>query len=183
MPIIFISPEQIVFLYKQWFLQLQSHAERESMTVMGFINTAILGYRIEHFWVIVPAILITIGVWLKLKQYQNTHFKMLYLASLLIFAVIFNPGTESPTFIIAITGVALWYILNPKSIWTTSLLIFVFIFSCLAPTDLFPTFIRRGFFEPYQIKAIPCFWVWLVCMYQLYFYEKIESFEKNYNTF
>jgi hypothetical protein len=47
------------------------------------------------------------------------------------------------------------------------LLLLVFIFASLTPTDLFPASIRRQWVEPYLLKALPCIVLWGVIMWGL----------------
>ena len=43
-------------------------------------------------------------VLLKKEVYQNSQFRQLYLGGILLFTVVFNPGVESPSYIIAVAG-------------------------------------------------------------------------------
>ncbi len=174
LPLLFISWNQLLFLYTEWYEQLQSHSTRESMTVMGIFNALIME-EIPRIWIMGTGILLTCGIFFKVKYHNDLNFKLIYLASLLIFAVIFNPGSESPTYIIAVAGVALWYVVSPKTNWHLILLVLVFVFTCLSPTDIVPSYERQTFFEPYQVKAMPCVLVWLVIIYELYFYKPFET--------
>jgi hypothetical protein len=47
------------------------------------------------------------------------------------------------------------------------LAILAFVFTSLAPTDIFPLFLRKNFFEPYAIKAVPCVLIWLYLTFYL----------------
>jgi len=81
---------------------------------------------------------------------------------------VFNPGVESPSYIIAVAGAAIWYISMERAKWHQWLMILLFVFTCLSPTEVFPRFIREEFLKPYHIKAIPCIIVWVVCMDELF---------------
>ena len=108
-----------------------------------------------------------LAVLLKKEVYQNLQFQLLYLGALLMFTIIFNPGVESPTYIIAVPGVALWYLFGPKKKWRTFLLIGVFVFTCLSPTEIFPRFIRDQVFNPLHVKTIPVIIAWFICIFEL----------------
>jgi hypothetical protein len=65
------------------------------------------------------------------------------------FMVIFSSSAESPTYIIAVAGVALWYILQNKMQWLILfLLIFTILLTSLSLTDFFPQFIKLQFVRP-----------------------------------
>jgi len=104
---------------------------------------------------------------IRIKLFKNYLFRFLVLASILIWIVIFNHKAESPTFIIAMSGVALWFIGSKKSKINIALFALAFIFTSLSPTDLFPKFLRESFVEPYMLKAFPCILIWFKISYDL----------------
>ena len=95
------------------------------------------------------------------KLYSNSVFRLWILAWILIWVVIFNHKAESPTFIIAVSGVAIWYFSQKRKTVNLILLILTFIFTVFSPTDLFPSVIREKFVMPYSIMALPCLLVWI----------------------
>ena len=102
------------------------------------------------------------------KQFKYIGFQLSYLALALIGVVIFSTSAESATYVIAMLGVSIWYILqNTQNKATHYLLILALLFTSLSATDLFPEYIRINFIRPYSLKALPCFLVWLVLVYQL----------------
>jgi hypothetical protein len=101
------------------------------------------------------------------------------LASVLIFTVIFSSGSESPTYIIAFVGVAIWFVIQPKPIsnFYVALLIFAFLLTSLSPSDLIPTYLKDNYIRPYALKALPCVLIWLAIVYEML----INKF-KNYRS-
>jgi hypothetical protein len=83
------------------------------------------------------------------------------LALTLIWVVIFNHKAESPTFIIAMAGAAIWYFNSERSTINTVLFILAVIFTSLAPTEIFPREIRVSVFEPYVVKVVPIILIWV----------------------
>jgi len=114
---------------------------------------------------------------IKFKNFENFGFRFLYLASILIWSVIFNHKAESPTYVIAILGVAIWYFSQRKKIENLALLVFAFIFTSLSPTDIFPKFLRDLLVIPYVLKAVPCIFIWVKLTYELLF-DKFELSEE-----
>ena len=86
---------------------------------------------------------------------------------MLIWVVIFNHKAESPTFIIAVTGAAIWYFSNKPRIANNTLLIFLFLVTCLSFSDLVPHDIRQNIIKPYAIKAVPCIVIWCLLFLKL----------------
>jgi hypothetical protein len=91
----------------------------------------------------------------------------LALASVLLWVVLFNHKAESPTFIIAMVGVVVWYMARPELSWRKWLLGFAFVFTGLVSSDVFPLEWRKAFFEPYAIKVLPVALVWLAALWEM----------------
>ena len=89
------------------------------------------------------------------------------LVSVLLWVVVFNHKAESPTFVIAFTGAALWYITSSRSGWETALFVAALLLTSLSPTDLFPAVVRREVIVPYALKALPCLLIWLVVVWEM----------------
>lgn len=96
-------------------------------------------------------------------------FRLLLLASVLLWVIVFNHKAESPTFVIAIAGVALWFYSQKRELWKTVLVVVAFIFTSLSPTDLFPYVVRKEWVEPFVLKAVPCIIIWGVIIYEMTF--------------
>ncbi|MBC7643270.1 MAG: hypothetical protein H7174_13210, partial [Flavobacterium sp.] len=107
--------------------------------------------------------------YLRIKSYANQKFQLLLVASVLIFTVIFSSGSESPTYIIAFVGVAIWFVVQevPKNKYVIVLLIFALILTSLSHTDLFPRYLLDNYVRKYSLKAVPCIIIWFVIVYQM----------------
>ena len=180
------SPAFIVQSYIDWKDSLVLKDSQNSIlgnmqdiSIQGMIRR-IFNYReFPNLGVMIPgAILLGLPL-LNFKVYRNVVFQLYYLALLLITVVIFSSSAESPTYIIALCGVAIWYVLNMhlNRISDKLLLAFVILLTCLSPTDLFPRYIRQHFVVTYAFKALPCFIVWLVLIGKVSFAanEKLKS--------
>ena len=94
-------------------------------------------------------------------------FRYLLICSILLWIVIFNHKAESPTFIIAMTGVALWFVKSKKSSLNIILFVSAVLLTSLSPTDLFPKYLKEEFVVPYTLKAFPCILIWLKITYDM----------------
>jgi hypothetical protein len=103
----------------------------------------------------------------RIRQYKNYLFHINMLASVLIWMVIFNHKAESPTFVIAFSGVAIWFFSAKRKLIDLILFIGAFVFTALSATDISPAAIRTHYFVPYVIKVVPCIVVWIKIMYEL----------------
>jgi hypothetical protein len=103
-------------------------------------------------------------------RWHDWDLRRLYLCSVLVFCVIFNHQAESPTFVVAITGVAIWFAAIPRpSRWEWALLGFIVVFTILASSDVMPRTIQRDFFDRYRFKAVPLIVLWIELQRRLWF--------------
>jgi Glycosyltransferase family 87 len=196
LPMAISSPQFIVQSYYDWYESLVhknienqgvkdgAGTSMQDVSLMGLVRRIGGFSNLSNLIFIVPGFILQMLPLLKFRNYHSLIFQLRYLASLVIFVVIFSSSSESPTFIIAVSGVAIWFIsqVNPVEKWVKFLLILVVIFTSISATDIFPPNIRRMFIV-YSIKAFPCCLVWFVCIYQLLFAEttKIKSLWLNQN--
>jgi hypothetical protein len=103
------------------------------------------------------------------------------LSSVLIFTVLFSTGSEPNSYVIAITGVAIWFVIQPRpySRWNIFLIIFGIAISSFAPSDLFPRSLYREIIKPYALQALPCMLIWLTIVFELLF-RKSDNYVTNY---
>lgn len=178
LPLLHVSFDHLLFLYQSWFHRLQLQSIRDSLSLIGVIGM-LKFIEIDQLWIILIGTITMLLVLLKKEVYQNSQFRQLYLGGILLFTVVFNPGVESPSYIIAVAGAAIWYISMDRLKWHQWLMVLLFIFTCLSPTEIFPKPIRDHFLKPYHIKAIPCIIVWAVCMVELFTWKKIDLISKS----
>jgi hypothetical protein len=160
LPLVVVDTEQFIFLYKSWAnLVSTDHSISDGFSVIGWLKTW-FGWQVNKTYVSVAGAVLFCLPLLRIGQFQNFIFRILILSSVLIWVVIFNHRAESPTFIIAIAGVALWYYSQYPSTENYVLLALAFVFTTLSPTDLFPRFIRNEWMKPYVVKVVPCILIW-----------------------
>lgn len=89
-------------------------------------------------------------------RWREWDFRRLYLCAVLVFSVIFNHQSESPSFVIGVAGAGIWFaLLRQPSRWERALLALVIVFTVLASSDAMPHRIQRALFDPYHLKAVP----------------------------
>ena len=176
LPMAISSPAFIIQTYKDWYADLLHKNDmniistREDVSVMGMIRKMIYP-NIVNVVVLVPGMVLFALSYIRIKFFANVNYQLLIVASTLIFPVIFSTGSESPTYIIAFTGVAIWFVntQKPVSVVDISLMVFAFLLTSLSPSDLFPRYLRVNYVEPYALKALPCFIIWIKIIYETLF--------------
>ena len=168
LPLIIISPNELIQQYQNWIdMLVVDKAVSYSPSVMGWLIT---WFNLAPSSSLLAGIgvLIFMAPLIQFKKYNQSGFKQLILSSVLIWVVIFNHKAESPTFIIAVSGVAIWYFSQKQNTLNTVLLYLVLIFTQFSPTDLFPVSIREAYFLPYVIKVVPIILVWVKLTYDAF---------------
>ncbi|MGD1840952.1 MAG: glycosyltransferase 87 family protein [Thermonemataceae bacterium] len=167
LPLIFVSYEQYVFLFRSYLsLLTNDHSVSYGYSVMGWLHTW-FSLEINKLLIVLLGAVVFMLPFVRLKAYTQYWFRYLTAASVLIWVVIFNHKAESPTFVIAMTGVAMWFILSEKSKLNIALFAFAFLFTTLSPTDIFPRYLREHLVTPYVLKGVPCIFVWFKLMYDM----------------
>ena len=167
MPVVVTSVPTLVWQYQNWAkMMAEDQNASYGLSVMGWLHS---WFRVNSGKGLVSLVglLLFMLPFIRLKLYRNDVFRLMVVAFILLWVIIFNHKAESPTFIIAVAGAGIWYCARPRDRWRTVLMWSVFIFTCLSPTDIFPPFIRQGFFVPYVIKAIPCIILWGVVLVEI----------------
>lgn len=175
LPMAISSPEYILGQYQEWKQSLGAKNMENMFSTMQ--NQSLLGLvrKISHvstysdLWLIVPGILAFCLPYLRISQYRHLSFRYAFLASVLMFVVLFSTGSESSTYIIALIGVALWYVAVPwqRSKWDVALMVFAFVLTSMSPSDLFPRFIRKTYVQPYALKALPVVLIWFKLIFEM----------------
>lgn len=170
MPLLFTSPASLLEQYRWWVEELFLKSDSDK-----WINTSI--HRILHLFVSpdIPTAAIIGGgvvlfctVYAQIRRFSEHTFRMLLLASVLIFQVIFNPIAESPVYIVAVTGVLIWWFASPQTGLDRALLIACFVLTVVSKSDIFPDVLRDRYVLPYVLRAFPCALIWFRIIYLMH---------------
>ena len=176
LPMLISSPQYVLSQYLAWAADL---VEKNNQNLFSaFTNTSLLGIvrklsqssTYSDLYLIAGGLILFALPYLRFKQYKNLAFRYFFLASVLMFIVLFSTGSESSGYIIALLGVAIWYTAAPwkRSKFDLGLLVFAFILTTLSPTDLIPYYIRAEIIRPYALKALPSALIWFKLCYELF---------------
>ncbi len=180
LPLLFVPFKQLIWQYLNWIYELLSihksmdhgvpHNYHPPLSVMGWLKTW-FNVNIPGAYFQVGGIVLLMLAFLRTKLYHSLKFRYFVLSSIIIFTVIFNHIAESPTFVIAVFGAAIWFAWEEKNALTWTLLILMLIFTVLSPTDIFPRTIREEYVIPYVLKAVPCILIWFYIQFRIWFGE------------
>ena len=130
-----------------------------------------LGYQGPNWPLQLAGTVLLTAPLLRRTEWSDPAFRLRLLSSLLLYSVLFNHKAEQPTFIVALTGMAIWYATSPRSLVRDALLV-----SSIAL--MVPVFITAilGQWSPsaaaltlpaLRLAAVPCLLAWLAMQGEL----------------
>jgi len=154
LPLLVTDLYHLFYQYKDWIMLLRADRENSTgISVMGILHSW-FGLTISKNAITGIGLLLFLLPLIQVRKYIFYDFRIWFLCSTLIWVVIFNHKAESPTYIIAICGIAIWFFSQPANIMNITLIILTFIFTTLSTGDLFPYYIKEEFIKPYFVKAL-----------------------------
>jgi hypothetical protein len=169
LPLLITPPATLAAQYASWRAIESKDALDRGFTVMQMVE--LLFHRGWPNWPqqLGGTVLLVAPVFARRERWSEWVFRIDYLCSLLVFCVIFNHQSESPTFVIAVAGFAIWFA-SLHSIARMDWLLFGFfvVGTILASSDAMPRAIQRAVFDAYHAKTIPCIVVWIVLQMRLW---------------
>ncbi len=176
-PLLVLSPAGLVAVYRDWLSILQRDSALQGQSVMRILS--------DWFGIAAPGWTIQLGGTLLLlaplavrwSSRLDVRFRLRFLCSLLVFLVIFNHQAESASFVIATSGVAIWYVSTPRVWWHTALLALTL--ACVSAPGLFfvPYRVYHDLVWAHALNAFPCMLVWLVVQVELWRWPKADLCE------
>ena len=164
LPLLVTSPTTLLAQYESWRAIEAKDALDRGFTVMQMLHLS-LGVDWPNWPVQLAGVIALVApILVRRDRWTDSRFRRLYLCSVLVFCIIFNHQSESSTFVIASTGVAIWFAqLEHRSRWDWVLLVLLVFGTMLASTSLMPGPLRRDLFGPYRFKTVPLviFWIHL----------------------
>lgn len=175
LPLIIISADQLMKQYFNWDQILRSdHETRYGFSILGILNKW-FGLNPTKLLVMITGLFALCIPLIKRDLYSIYNFRLLFLASILIWVILFNHTAESSGYIIALTGCAIWYFSQPKTKLNTILIILTFVIVSLFSTDLMPANIRNNYIYPYYIRTLPIIIIWFYVLYDSFFRIKLTK--------
>lgn len=168
LPMAFVGASQLLSLYEHWgALMTADQAAHTGVSVMGLVENW-SGASAPKTLVGFASLAVTLLPLVRFRAYSSRTFRMVFLAALLVWMVIFNHKAEPNTFVIAVAGVAVWYLAEPATRLRNALALLVFVLTCLSTTTIFPTVLRRTLIQPYSLRVLPCLLVWIAAVTELW---------------
>jgi hypothetical protein len=177
LPLAFVSPSQLVELYRSWGrLLANDQAAYTGVSAMSVLQSW-FGLTPPRAAVAAAGLVFTLLPLARVRAYPIVEFRMLMLAALMLWMVAFNHKAEPNTFVIAVAGVAVWYLAGPRSWLRDTMVALVVLLTCLSTTSIFPTVVRRALISPYSLRVVPCIAVWAIAIAEMLGRQKASGLE------
>jgi len=184
MPLLVVSPSELAAQYQSWRVV----ESVDALSVGGGGGGGLYGGVMQQLriwlgvsWPNWPVQLVgTVLLMLPLARWREwkwVEFRLRFLCSLLVYMVIFNHQSESPSFVIAVTGIAIWFVTTPRSWWHDTVMILTLIVVSLSSTDITPKSWQQHFFVHYRLKTVPCTIAWLTMLWEQLTWRPLQGAE------
>lgn len=176
-PMLINNADYVIGQYHEWYVTLlEKNGENlqsiaQNISLLGMVRRITGNLLYSDLWLIAPALVLFFIPYFRFSQYRNAMFRQTYLASVLLFVVLFSTGSESSSYIIAISGACIWYLSAPwqRNCWDVVFMVLVLMISGFGSSDLYPRCVRHDLIQVYSLKALPCTLVWLKLCYEMMF--------------
>lgn len=166
-PLIVLSPAELANQYRSWGAVQRMDALTRGYSVMEQLH---VWFAVD--WPNWPIQLAGVAALLaplaRLPYWGQQRFRLLFLASVLMFCVLFNHKAESPTFVVALAGVGIWFAVSVRDRLAWTVLAIVIVGTVLSSSDAMPEALQEGWFEPYRLKTLPILLVWVLTQVELW---------------
>ncbi len=154
LPLILIDFPSLIWQYKNWYALLKTdQSESIGMSAYKFTQL-ILPMNFFKLPTLLLGVFLLFTPLLKFKTFGYGKFRLHFLILILIWIVVFNYKAESPSYIIAITGVGIWFWVSNKSKLNSILFLLTFFFTSIWFTDIIPNSFKNNFIDLTYIKPL-----------------------------
>jgi len=169
LPLVAISPADLLAQYRSWHVREAKDALLRGYSLMHYVH-AWFGVDWPN-WPQQAAgtALLLLPLALRSDRWASPEFRRLFLCSLLVYSILFNHMAESPAFVVAFTGIVIWYASFPLSRLRTAIMAFTLLAMVVHDVDVVPRWVKYDILVPYRIKGIPCLVAWFVMQWELLF--------------
>ena len=170
LPLAVVPPHELATQYRSW------RATEAADALQGHRGYALMQYL--YMWLgadwpnwpvqLAGTTLLLLPLALGRRRWDDAAFRRLFLGTLLVYLVLFNHQSERATFVVAYTGIAIWYASAPTERLRTAVMALTLLVMVVHDVDIVPRWVKNEVLIPYRIKGIPCLVAWLVMEWQLF---------------
>ncbi len=167
LPLLVLSPAAYATALREWVTVLQRDSGLQGQSVMRMLSDW-FGVTSPNWIIQLVGVVLLVTPAVAGQRWSDRAFRMRFLCSLLVFLVIFNHEAESASFIVATTGIAIWFVTSPRTWWRTTLLGLTLLGVSVPRLFFFPYQIYHDVIRAHALDAFPCVVVWVVMQVELW---------------
>jgi hypothetical protein len=149
-------------------LTVDMYKNMVDVSLQGMVKRVFNLPTLNKFYFIIPGFILLASQHTKIKYFNHLVYQLYILCSVMLFVIVFNTGSESPTYIIGVLPICLWYVLQPKTTFANMVFIIAIFFSSFSYSDLFTPWLRIHIMIPYALKVVGCFLIWVIILIQIH---------------
>lgn len=155
MPLLLVAPSSLLHQYQGW-LQVEVHDHADLL-----FGTSLMTFARHMFhaswpnlpWQVAGSVILLGTFFWRRDLWPEHQFRIQMLASLLAYVVLFNHQAERPTYVIAVTGVVIWYLGSRRDRFRTVVML-----------------LSVG-----GLQTVPVFAAWLIMQHDLLRYPRLQQ--------
>jgi hypothetical protein len=167
-PLLATPPATLLAQYRSWRRVEQGDIPERWFSFMELLHR-VIGTTLPNWPVQVGGTLLLLAPLMRGRvRWNELRFRRLYLCSVLLFMVLFNHQAERAAYVIAFSGIAIWFVSEPRTLWRTALFGLSFLTIPLMST-LIP--VPAAFRTPLAMVlrlALPTLLVWVAIQIELW---------------
>lgn len=174
LPLLVISPGELVAQYQSWGALERSEAALAGSSLMEIVRG--LGISWPAWPVqLLGATIVLIVLIFRTRDWNDRSLRLRFLGFVMVFCVVFNHRAERQSAVIALCGMVIWYLawLSPspsssRSTWRPAFFAIVYFLVAITGTEVVPNAIKH-ILPPATRFSIPLTALWLVMLGELAF--------------
>jgi hypothetical protein len=177
LPLLVTSPSSLLMQYESW-LRIETldavpvvYGLRGGGLYAGLMGGLHVWFGVDwpHWPVQLAGVLIVLAsIVLRRDRWHDAHFRLQLIASILIFAVLFNHQSESPSYVIAMLGIAVWFATSERAAWRVALIVFAMLFVNGGSSGILSRDLYQRFYLAYLLKTVPLIPIWIILQLELH---------------
>ncbi len=166
-PLLVTPPETLLRQYRWWTGLMASDVANSRLdSVMALANVLVPGNWPNWPVQVAGTLLVLLPLAVHRDRWADAAFRRRMLAALLAYVVLFNHRTESPTFVVGMTGVVLWYLDARRRWWHHAIMGFAWVVVSLS-SEVLPAGVLGACCRPWHYKILPILVAWVAMLWEL----------------
>jgi len=168
LPLVVVSPDALAAQYRSWRAIEAADTLNRGYSLMQYLYMW-FGADWPNWPVqLAGTVLLLLPLALGRRRWREYHFRLRFFCSLLVYVVLFNHQSETATFVIAFTGIAIWYVSSERTAWRTAVVAAMLLAMLLHDVEIVPLWVKDQIFVPHRLKGIPCVVAWFAIQVELF---------------